>query len=168
MTLPRRDFTFASLALALGATARAAGPQQAPAEPPAPALEPTFALTRDGDELRVALTLTNRSEEAVEVLFARGSRPGPDLQARLEVDGESIALPEAMEVQLRELVSRMGPIPRWEALAAGERREVATWRFALPAGVVSEPVGLSLRVDTDRGPVVRVQSGLRWDARAGS
>lgn len=165
----RRTFTFASLGLAVSTAARGAIPelepqlQQAPA--PAPSLSASWSLSKDKDELVAKLTLANLSRDPVDVLAARGSSPAPDVTAFLEVDGEDIELSRAFtDVDRRDLMSRMGPRPRWEPVASNGKVQIGEYRFSLPPDVGPETVRLVAQVQLDSGPIELAQSGMTWTA----
>ncbi|MEZ4241125.1 MAG: hypothetical protein R3F59_34190 [Myxococcota bacterium] len=141
--LDRRSFTFGSL-LALGGTAAAAEPpipelQQAP---PAARLRATWALAERGERLLATLTLHNDGREPIDVMVARGSLPGPFVQAT--VDGEPLTM-DLSKAKRRDLMSRVGPVPRFEAIAAGGEAKVG-FAFALAAPLDGRPVDLLLMV----------------------
>lgn len=144
----RRAFTFASLALAGTAAAGELDSIGGQAATPVKArVAAAWTVSAKGGELVVKLALTNVSSEALDVLVARGSRPGPHLEAALQVDGEDIALARIDEGDRRELMSRMGPMPRWEPVAAGGRVEIGPYKFTLPKGATGENVRLTAYVE---------------------
>lgn len=173
MTLSRRSFSFASLAALLGGrAAQAAEPsaqQQAPipelADPVAPPAAPkvTATLKREGDE--VVLTLTVRHEgggEELAVMVAQGSRP-PGNPVVLLTDAEAGLARVYGEVDRRELMSRMGPLPRWANVVAGGSVEIGPYRFALPKGA-RPPATVRGQVETMGGVVPFEVKGVTWVA----
>jgi hypothetical protein len=139
--LDRRRFTFGSLvALVSGTAAASTDASQAPPEvepevpaPPGPVLASSWAVERDKGSRQILATLTVRNDgpEPVELMVARGRNPGARVTA--EVDGEP--LPPVFAVDRRELMSRVGPLPRYQVLAVGEAVEIGPYRFELPPGV---------------------------------
>jgi len=154
----RRTFTFASLALAAGASTARAGAPQAQLSAPAP-LGSRWTIERKPKELVVRLDVTNRTAEAIELLVKRGSSPGPDLRASLEVEDGAIALSEIFQGDRRELMSRIGPIPQYQTLAAGAELVLGPWHFTLPEGAEAESLSLTATVTTSLGQVV-LSSGV--------
>lgn len=99
--------------------------------------------------LTVGLTLVNHGPEPIDVLVAQGSRQGPALQAFVAVGGEEVALVEVMpDLSREDLVSRMGPMPRFVPLVTGAETEIAPYKFTLPAGAEHDGFRLSATVDT--------------------
>jgi hypothetical protein len=152
----RRTFTFASLALAAAGTARAADLQAQSAAPPA---AHRWKIERRSTEISVTLAFVNTAGRPVSILTKQGSRPGGEMQAALEVDGESIALAEVREHDRREMMSRMGPIPQFVDVAPGAEIALGPWRFSLPKGSKDEPVSLVAQLYVD-GETVEVRSGV--------
>ena len=160
MVTTRRTFTFASLALAAAGTARAADLQAQTAAPPPSA---RWKVDRKANEVAVTLTYVNTLDRPVSVLTKRGSSPGGDVQALLQVDGESIALAEIREKDRREMMSRMGPVPQFVDLGPGAEIAIGPWRFSLPKGAKDERVSFVAQLYVDNEIVE-----LRSDAVASS
>lgn len=139
--MDRRTFTFASLVGLGTASAATAGIPEADS---AHGLRASWAVARKGPLLKATLTLHNDGAEALDVMVARGSRPGPQVAARL--GGED--LPEVLtDLERREWMSRIGPRPKFDALAAGRSKEIGTYTFQLTDPDVRE-VELSVGVTT--------------------
>jgi hypothetical protein len=144
----RRTFTFAALALA--GTASAAEPQGAQAVAPAAPVEGRWSVKAVPGELTVTLGLVNPGSEPVDVLAQRGSRPGPNLRATLKASGEEIDLAVILdEAGRREMMSRMGPVPEYEAIAAGGSKAFGPYRFTLPDGAEKESFRIVATVIVD-------------------
>jgi hypothetical protein len=84
-----------------------------------------------GNALLVTLAVRNEGSRSADVQVRRGSGPGAFLTARAgdAVDAE-ILRPIVSDQQMRqEMMSRMGPMPVYEPVAAGQSTVVGTWRF---------------------------------------
>jgi hypothetical protein len=162
--MTRRTFTFASLALAGIANVAVAG-EAAQTQQPA-ASEPTkrplsgrwsvHTATSEGatavDQLVVGLKVVNDSADPIDVMVAIGSRPGADMTARITVGAEDVALAAiASELSRADMMSRMGPRPRYEAIATGAHADLGEYRFSLPAGAENDAVQLTAQVSGDDG-----------------
>jgi hypothetical protein len=131
----RRTFSFASLVFASTpafADSHTAGPSVGVR------LASSVDVTPRGDVLHIRLAILNTSDVPLDVMVELGSRPGPDLRVFLAGEGEDIELAEVTKVERREILSRMGPRPRYEALAIGGRLEVGRWTYGLPQGADRE------------------------------
>jgi hypothetical protein len=147
----RRAFTFASLALAGTAAAADTLPDVKNDAPPSP-LTGTWALKASHRELVVDLSVVNASADGLDVLVARGSRPGPSVQAFISAKDEEIELQPVEEaVDRREAMSRMGPRPLYTLVAAGATAKVGPWKFALPRGAAHETFRVVATVSTSEG-----------------
>lgn len=151
----RRTFTFASLAT----FAAAAAPVAQAAEP---ANRPTTlegrwtGAIKDG-VFTLILAVHNCGTEALSVLIARGSQPGADVTASLSAEHDPIVLAAvARELDVRELVSRMGPMPKYEAIAAGQDVVIGTYAFTLPSGAEREPITATANVYAGMETIVLV------------
>jgi hypothetical protein len=198
VTLSRRQFSFASIAAMFGTAAHAAGPSdnravgQAPTIPeldaPTNIVVPGYesdggspvvitpVLVRSGQALELTVTVRNLAAKRgqVSILTHMGSNPvgAPRLVAM--VGGVTQELQQApAQVDRRQLMSRMGPVPRYRALAAGEAVELGPYRFDLPKGAtppgeVSGEVHVSFAqpADGQSGAVPFVRSGLTWGSKA--
>lgn len=149
MTLSRRSFSFASLAALLGVSRAAAAavpeaqaaadPGQAPPIPEVaaaagPSATVTPRLARSGKQLALTIVVRNDGPGALLVQTKLGSRPAGDHALFVQVDGGEIALERQLgEVDRREMMSRMGPMPTVVNLASGQSLEVGPVLFALPA-----------------------------------
>lgn len=150
----RRTFTFASLAVAAGASTARAGQLQA-----GPDLGARWSIERTKRELVVTLAVANRGKDPIDLLVKRGSSPGPYVTAALEVEEGPIALSEIHSGDRRELMSRMGPIPQYQTLASGADLVLGPWRFTLPEGADREAVSLVAQVTSLQGNV-EMRSGV--------
>jgi hypothetical protein len=155
VTLSRRAFTFASLAATFGAKlAHAEAPQaQAPNAPPPtiPEVDEPVAAEPAQSQFAASATLVPVGRGQVElslqiknkggktsVLVARGSRPAADPVVVVNVNGAPVELTRVQtEVDRREFMSRMGPVPRFADVKANETFALGPWRFALPEGAVA-------------------------------
>lgn len=149
--MDRRTFTFATL-LGLGAAAPAAagGLPQAVDAPP---LRASWSLERKGSQLLATLTLHNEGAAPVDVAVSRGRLPGPWVRARV---GEEELAPVHTELEMRDLMSRIGPMPKFEAVLAGRAKEVGTYVFQLSDPDTAE-VALEAMVSTQDGVVEILQ-----------
>jgi hypothetical protein len=140
MTLSRRGFTFASLIAAISPAASAAEPSPSTIpeldEPPAPGarLQVSAAVTRRGETLEVTLQVANRGE-AVDLLVAEGSRPAsrPEVFALVDADRVPLA-PILGERDRREMLSRIGPLPRFQTLEPEATIALGPHAFQGPRG----------------------------------
>ena len=135
----RRNFTFGSLVLAMAGptAARAGGPART-----APPLEIGATGRREGDQLIVELTVTNPTADPIEILAGRGSGPGPWVGASIVIDDQPFELAAVFDGDRRDLISRIGPIPRWAPLAAGATESFGPYRFQWPHGVPDRAITL--------------------------
>lgn len=138
--LDRRKFTFGMLlgAAASASTAASANPEQK--APQAERFRARYAATSAGKTVEITLALVNLSSEPVSVVSRRGSQPGAGLSvARVGApDGEQLA--PIINVDRKELVSRIGPRPIFETLAAGAEMSFGPYQFASPEGAPEEIV----------------------------
>lgn len=148
-----RSLTFASLLFA-------AAPELAHAQIPemntAPSglqVAPSFEITVKGDVLTAKLTLFNTGDRATDVLVARGSSPGTHVTAT--IDGDSLER-QFDPSEERETFSRMGPMPRYETVAAKGQVNGGTYRFKLPKGAAGKALTLSATVRAQDGSYVTV------------
>ena len=134
--LDRRQFTFAGLVALVSGSAAASDVQSIPevgatsGPGAAAAIVPVYAPKRKGDELQIDLVLRNIGRAPVDVLLAIGSRPGPQLTVTL-ADGS--VLEEIVEVGRRDMMSRIGPLPQFAPIAAGESTPAGTFRYRFPS-----------------------------------
>ena len=148
--MTRRTFSFASLVFA-STPAFADGK---PADTPSGVrLASAADVTPKGDVLHVRLSVINTSEVPLDVMVELGSRPGPDLRVFLAGEAGDIELAEITKVERREVMSRMGPRPRYEALAIGGRLEVGRWTYGLPQGADREAFRVVARVTVSQADV---------------
>ncbi|MEQ1505487.1 MAG: hypothetical protein ABMB14_24860 [Myxococcota bacterium] len=168
LDLDRRRFTFGSLLALVAPSAAAAIPElQAPQPPPqlvpqagpAPVgLRPVVAVERAPGRLYVDLALINEGSAPIDVLIALGARPGAAMNV-VVVDGAGQFVALERDIDRRELVSRMGPMPQWAPIAAHHRAELGRYAFLL-AGSAPVAVRIDVRVETGSGsvelPTVRV------------
>ncbi len=121
----RRGFTLASLGLVVGASARAEVQRAAPRF--------TFDVQRKDDHVDVGLSFSHSEPEPTEVLVRRGRSSGAHIELHAILDGEAFPLtPSAAGVERREMMSRLGPIPVWELVEAGQPVNFPAIRFDLP------------------------------------
>jgi hypothetical protein len=148
--LDRRRFSFGML-LGVGAagSAFAGSPtQQASAPARGPALTGRYGAAQPSHKsLEVKLFLTNTSGDKMSLVHMRGSRPGPWIAAERPGAPEGEQLAPIIEVDRKELMSRVGPRPTFIALAAGAELEVGPYRFETPEGQL-DSVRLSATVET--------------------
>lgn len=157
--LDRRNFTFGmllGLGTAAAGTAHAGSPAyqtaaqtlipEASPEAAMPPLSVRYVVAQQGKTLEVRMFLTNTSSEPVSFVMKRGSRPGPWLVAQRVGAPEGEQLAEIIELDRKELISRIGPRPQYQALAAGSETEVGVYRFETPEGRVGQVV-LTATVD---------------------
>jgi hypothetical protein len=157
MTASRRQFTFGALMLALSGKARASD------TPPSKtlALAPRYSARRVGQELLVDLSLVNQGD-ATEVIHRWGSRLAPGMTAVVRVDGRPTELAQVVDLDRRELVSRMGPRPQFAPLAVDATLDVGTYRFAWVDGLPEGTVQLALTVETADGMVELAAQDVTW------
>ncbi len=177
MTLSRRSFSFASLAALFGTSTARAAPQaqqqaagipelDGPPPSPAPATKVTPSLVREGGELVVTVAVHNEGAEPTSVLVAFGARPAEAPVVTLVMGGSPIELaPVLGEVDRREMMSRMGPVPRWAEVVAGASVTLGPYRYALPKGA-EPPVAVRGTLHTAGGAVPYAHEGLTWSGKA--
>ena len=150
----RRTFTFASLATFAAAAASTAQASDPDANRPT-TLEGRWTGKVKEGVFTLILAVHNCGTTDLSVLLARGSQPGADVTASLATEGPPIALAEvARQVDVRELVSRMGPMPRYAVLAAAQDVEIGAYAFTLPSGADHEPITATATVYVDSDSVV--------------
>ncbi|MCB9685100.1 MAG: hypothetical protein H6738_07245 [Alphaproteobacteria bacterium] len=152
MTLSRRSFTFASLVAAMSPRVAHAGKRShdaipeveeaqqqvlAQADPSAAprAFEVKVQSSVERGVIEVSLHLTNVSDERIDVMSKVGSRSAGDVRILAEVDGQSVYLQHVLsDVDRREMMSRMGPLPRFEAVKPKASLVMGPYRFTVPQG----------------------------------
>ena len=123
-----------------------------------------WALSVKDGVLTAKLTLVNASNAPVDVLTARGSSPGPNVRATLD----DVVLDRVLsDRQEREMMSRMGPMPTYTAIAAGASREVGTYTFTLPADYAGKPLRLETRAWGASGASVTLPVEMVMGGKAG-
>lgn len=127
--LDRRRFTFGML-LGLGAsaaTAAIAAEQQR--------LSARYTIAQSGGKaIEVTLVLTNVSGEPLSIVSSRGSQPGPYVTAARVGAPEGEQLAPIIDVDRKELFSRIGPRPTFMTLAAGAEMTFGPYRYETPEG----------------------------------
>lgn len=154
-----RTFSFASLLLATATPAMAGGyspPQQiAEASDPQPTAAPTlkgiWGVSVKNGVVTAKLTLMNYGTEAVDFVSARGASPGPSVQA--SISDESLS-PIFTADQERGMMSRMGPMPTYAAIAPGAAFVVGTYQFKLPENYTGKTIQFEARVRSDAREVL--------------
>jgi hypothetical protein len=140
--MDRRTFTFATLlGIGTAATAHAGARPQAASSAE---LRATWAVKRKGSQLLASLTLHNDGTEPVDVAVTRGSQPGAWVVAR--VDGEEVTR-VLTDLERRDVMTRIGPMPKYEPVLAGRSREIGTYTYQL-SDPDSAEVELEVIVDT--------------------
>jgi hypothetical protein len=157
--MDRRTFTFATLlGLGTAGAAHAGGMPQAAA--PA-GLRATWSVARKGSRVLATLTLHNEGAEAIDVAVTRGSQPGPWVTARA-ADEE---LPRILtDLERRDMMSRMGPLPQYEPVLAGKSQEIGTYTFQL-SDPDTEEVTLELMVSAGEDVVDLPTQRVRLDGK---
>jgi hypothetical protein len=113
-------------------------------------LQPQWTSRVEGGELVLQLHLANFGEVAADVVVGRGRLPG----AWLAVEADGVALEQILtRSEQMESMSRMGPMPRFAALAPGKAVDIGTYRFALPKGQRPDTVRVVGSVSTATAPV---------------
>lgn len=165
--------TFASLLLVASGPAEAGGGPQTldqalsgveVATPAALPVTARWALSVREGVLTAKLTLVNAGTAPVDVLVQRGSSPGPNVRATLADVSLERVLSDRQE---REMMSRMGPMPTYAAIAAGAEREVGTYTFTLPADYQGKRVRLEARVWGEDGATVTLPVEMVMGGKAG-
>ena len=133
--MKRRLFTFSSLALAVTAEARAAGPGTLDPD----LLQAAWTQTVADGVLLLSIRLSTRSHHPLSVLVTRGGRPATEVQAFMAGAGELELEAVPVEFSRREIMSRSGPLPRYQALAAASPIELGEFRFRLPPDAGARP-----------------------------
>ncbi len=180
MTLSRRSFTFASLVAALTpSAARASAPAVAEGAPSvipeieeagtAAGLKVKAELSLDRRTVTMHLQVTNEGED-VEVLVAQGARAAGELKMFARVDGARLELePVVGPVDRREMMSRMGPIARYQSLKRHESITLGPYRFQLSDPAIRPPVEVEGPLWTAAEPAPVKLAGLTWGPpRAGA
>ncbi|MCA9490815.1 MAG: hypothetical protein KC621_12890 [Myxococcales bacterium] len=148
MTLSRRSFTFASLVAAMSPRVARAGKRSHDAIPEVEEAQQQAAAPSDVGErafevkvqssfaegvIEVSLHLTNVSDERIDVMSKVGSRSAGDVRILAEIDGQSTYLNHVLsQVDRREMMSRMGPLPRFEAVKPKATLVMGPYRFSVP------------------------------------
>lgn len=150
--LDRRQFTFAGLVALVSGTAAASDGLPIPelgAPGPTPTsgatLVPVYAPKRKGNELQIDLVLRNTGTAPIDFLVRIGSRPGPALTVTL---ADGTALEEIVELGRRDMMSRIGPLPQFAPLAAGESIPAGTFRFRWLASRPDAPFDVAAEIST--------------------
>jgi hypothetical protein len=110
------------------------------------------------------LSLTNTSNSPVDLIVARRNGPGAYVTAEA---GETRLEAILDRGQQADLVSRMGPMPKYGVILANQQLDAGTFRFRLPAGFkagqvvhlrasVAGPAGASATFAIDIGGEVGV------------
>lgn len=145
------------------AQAQAPSPYADPAPAAAAALTPRWTVEREKGGIKATLALRNDSDEAIDLLVAVGRRPGPAVSAF--VDGASL---EAIAtVDRRDMMSRVGPMPRFALVAARAWQDVGTYRFAAAADAREVELRAWVTVEDAPAPVELV-SFVTVGAKAGA
>ncbi len=152
-----RALTFASLLFAAAHPALAESPAptqsaQATIAEAAPAtLGAKWNLSVKGGVLTAELVLVNTSGVGVDVLMKRGSSPATRVTGTLD-GSELTAIYEPTPE--REMMSRMGPMPVYEVVAANGEAKAGSFRFKLPSNYSGKSVHLEASVRTDSGETI--------------
>lgn len=147
----RRTFTFASLA-SFATVAQAAEPD---ANRSKIALEGRWTGAIHAGVLTLTLAVHNAGTEPIQALVAVGTRPAPVVCASLVVGHDEVALAAApREMDVRELMSRMGPMPSYAMVAPDSDVVIGTFAFTLPTGSGAEVIRVTATVETASGAVV--------------
>ena len=126
--MKRRLFTFSSLALAVKAEARATGLDTLDPD----LLQAAWTQSVADGMLVLSIRLGTQSRHQLSVLVARGSRPATEVQAFMAGAGEFELKAAPVEFSRREMMSRSGPLPRYQTLSAASPIELGEFRFSLP------------------------------------
>ena len=165
-----RSLSFASLLLTAVQPAFAGGMPVAPVSQAATipevqsltALQARWNLSIRGGELVADLILINTSAEAVDIVSARGHSPGPYVSAIL---GENTLSQVLTGVQERDMMSRMGPMPTYAAIAPGKEFVAGTYRFTLPANYAGSTVHLEATVRGAKFDSQKLQLDVQLDPK---
>ena len=162
-----RSFTFASLLLAAANPVFAEEPQTSSATyvdvglPDKLSVAAKWELKIKGNTLVAELKLVNTGTAAVDIVAARGHTPGPGVNASID----DIVLTRVLEpAQERDMMSRMGPMPVFGAIAAGGERNIGTYTFELPEGYAGKTLLLVTWVH-GQGTEARLPVTLLLDSR---
>jgi hypothetical protein len=174
-----RRFTFASLLATTAAVAASGGAlagshhveqqaaQNAPpptatvAEATAPAakLEGRWQVKAVGDELQVELILVNTDDAAADVVRMRGHSPGPSVA--VQIGGQDTQLAQVLgQAEMQDMMSRMGPMPVWAAVAPHDAMLVGTYRFTIPEEARGKSLRIVANVDGRAGTTQLVWEGI--------
>lgn len=146
--LDRRAFTFGSLVALISRGASASSGVEPEEQRAATGiagrwLVPSYVTRRKGGELHIELSLHNSGEEPIDLLVRSGSRPGPTLDVYLE---DGLGLPEIVDPDRRDLVSRIGSSGQYAPLGAGQSLKLGPWRFEWAADLTDVPVDIVAKV----------------------
>lgn len=157
-----RHWSFATLLMA-AAGANAAEPpavqQQAAQEAPQPAAKAhgTWSYEVVGKQLIVKLAVTNDDAESMNVLVARGSRPGAYVKAAVGGADLQVSVDDSPEAR-KEMMSRRGPMPRYAVLAANASSEEMIYKFDLPEGYAGQAIDVTAEVYHRGGQLTLTQT----------
>ncbi len=166
----RRLFTFSSLALAVTAQARTTLPRTLDPD----LLQAHWTQAVADGELLLSIRLSIRSRDELSVMVSSGRRPTTRIRAfmtgagELELEAVPVEFQDYMtstgETRVRtvpvdpsvpDVITRIGPIPRYLALTAASPIELGEFRFKLPPGAsATDSFRAEARVGTDRGHAV--------------
>jgi hypothetical protein len=143
----RRAFTFASLAsFGLASVALAGDPTP---------LEGRWAATVRGGVLDITLTVHNRGSAPRSVVARLGSRPGAELSASSVAGRDARMLTQVpREPDADEPMTRAGPTPHYELVAADGDLLLGTYSFTLSTTSRKARIVVTATVETEDGPVV--------------
>ncbi len=138
------SLTFASLLLAAMNPAVAATPdtyttENAAAASPAPSLAEKWKLSVQDGVLVATLTLVNTGSKSATIAEAYGHNPGTYVSASIDGSALDAVLTRPQEL---DMMSRMGPMPKFGTIAAGKEYVAGTYKFTLPAGYKGKTVHL--------------------------
>lgn len=144
-----RPVSFASLLLAAASPAFAESPPQTPAQtanraPESLAVDGRWTTEVKDGKLVATLTVVNTGNDAIELLSKRGRSPGAGVQAML---GEQSLAPILGPDQMRDMMSRRGPMPTFTKIAPKKELLVGTYEFQLPEGYAGQPIELVAYVE---------------------
>ena len=165
-----RSLTFASLLLGAAQPALAGGyPTQAQsAEASIPEVQSTMPLQAKWNlsikngQLNAELILMNMGGDPVDIVSARGHSPGPYVSAIL---GENTLSPVMTNEQERDMMSRMGPMRSYTAIAQGQQFTAGTFRFTLPTNYGGQTVHLEAQVRGANGDLLKLPLDIVLDAQ---
>ena len=115
------------------------------------------------------MSVRNRGAEPVELMVARGKRPGASLVVLLHIDDQEVQLPEVLseaQERERERPTRRGPVPVHAPAPAGAVLALGRHCFALPGGTMATEGVVRCTVFVDGRSTPLAEQRVTWTGGA--